>query len=96
MFCVQPELPQRSANAIGRGSISGGTRPAIAAARVLKLQIAAIGEKQAGLVEGRIDDIPSRFFFGEFSEVHALYGTSLRGVQHLHLGFGIPRAGDVE
>src|SRR5689334_19554370 len=62
VFCVESKLMDRSANLIGKGGIGRSPGPAIASARVLELQLAAVQEMQSGLIKRRIHNIARDLF----------------------------------
>jgi hypothetical protein len=70
VFCVESKLVDRSANLVGKGSIGGSPGPAIAAACVLELQLAAVDEIQRRLIERPVHHIASDFILGVLREVH--------------------------
>jgi hypothetical protein len=65
---IQAELVKRSANFVRYRGVPGSSRPAIAAAGMLELQIAAILKVEHGLSECSVHNIPRGLSFGEISK----------------------------
>ena len=71
MFGVESKLMDRPANLIGHRGRCRGPRPAIAAARMFELQMAAVTEVQLSLSECRIYRVKYDVCSGVFREIHS-------------------------
>ena len=78
MFGVESKLMHRPANPIGHRRGRRGPRPTIAAARVLELQMAAVGEVQRSLGNCRIYCVAYDVCSGVLRKIHSASVTELR------------------
>jgi hypothetical protein len=78
MFGVEPELLNRSADLVCDCGFSRGSGPAIAAARVLELQITSVGKIQQAAIECTVHGVPCDVSPGVIGEVHNTRLTNLK------------------
>jgi Family of unknown function (DUF5670) len=84
---IQAKLVKRSADSVRYRGVSGGSRPAIAAAGMLELQETAVPEVQHGLSEWCIHNVPRSFCFGKVREhtEPTVFGDEVLGWQSVYL-----------